>query len=1642
MENNDQPEGPVAEAERLCDLGLYLQALPLLPSLSLHTSLRARLIGIRVRRHLGAQRLADAQLFRLWRANRGDPWAEVSYLRAMCYRRGPYQAWRRLDQFPQDPGNHGECDADFHSLRAYLLGCFRDFRDAQMAFDKARRLAPEEPWTLVEWCYVCEHADRYDEGLSYADEALRLSPAYRPAIQAKAHFMMLTGRDEEALALLADASEHAECGSLCAQLLELQVEKERFEEAWHTLDSCAKNYPLADKSIKSWLAAQRTDIALRLGCLEEARRHVGDVDSDFYRRIAGRLKAADASGRRVFLPVGFVRQHYRTCAPATLAALAGYWSHFANHVDIAEQICYDGTPNHSERQWAESQGLVVREFTATWDSARALIDAGVPFTLTTTWTGGAHLQAVIGYDNLRGSLLIRDPFKRTHGEFDASALFESQRSTGPRGMVLIPQGEATRLDGIELPESVLWDAYHKVMTALKLHDRDSAHAAARELDQYDAAHRLALSARRSLAMYDGDETAILQASEDLLALYPQDGNLQLSKATSLSLLGTRAQQIDWLEPLGLPANAEPLLVVRYGQLLGQDGREGARAGQIVRHALDRSPTDASAWAAYAALLWQLTEKDQALQHYRMAACLQDTNEDHAVSYFRTCHSMRQTETGLAFLRQRVEQLGSKSPFPLITLFGQLEMLEFTDEAFRLLDRAIEDSPENGDLLLFAAEARFRYGQAVEASALLARAQGKTRRSSCLRLEAQLAQWSGNLAEGLRLARVASELEPFNLQQHRQVTALLNRINGRATAIAYLRDVTLRFDHHFGLHQLLIEWLSNEPLSEAEAVLRHLIEINPGSDWARRELAINLANQNRYDEALALMDIALEMARAESYTFSTLGYIHLRQGHATEARQHLRRALVLSIDNDYALNTLVDSGTALAQRREDLDFIRQELVRQVALGDSLLSFQEAAQRTLTPDDVLHVLRDAQRERPDLWQSWVALGAQLTDMARIEEALEIIAQAIERFPLLPRLRLEQGRAYGLLGERDAARASYKLVLQINPQWTWAVRLFVDTVLDEGCKFERALDVLNAALARNPENAELLALRAWVFWCKGERDEALAELPKAIALDPRAGWMWSTLEKIAEESDDRELPRRIAEDLIARRPGDVWSWIRSAEHAPNPELAMAAAGHALELEPRSVAAYETRLKLLMQAERFDEVTEAITHHPWEVLPLSIRAYGARAARARGDMNEAFSLLNSLVEEDANNYAIWELLADVCDQSNRNKAYLEAAANLVRLSPNYSRAHGYLAHALQKSEDHKRAKEHFARAFLLDATYRFAGCNLADYYLDDGQLLEAETTIATLRRHGDSPFISARKVRLEALKGNLESACSALREILRGDEGDWPATTAISAFRKAGWASRLEQEIADRIAAGSCHPVAIRHWIEQQGRGRLPGSFYRDIKRALANDPHHTFMRGLLSYVGARADAGLMNRLLNHYRRTLIEDAQCWALVSYGLLAVGQSARLVEWMKDWRTRPDIPTWALDNLAVSLRKLGRHKEARDVSLRSLAQDPGNQDAQIWMAVDAARDDRSQELAELLERIDQAKVRPFFRNLLTALQVYHQGVIDSDCRKTLRGFWELRDAKRESFVLRQLMRTLASRMVQRHTPPWLRPMRWLQFALI
>ncbi|HKX30839.1 MAG TPA: C39 family peptidase, partial [Blastocatellia bacterium] len=641
----------------LYDRGLYLQAYDgarSIAPLAEWEGTEARLIAGRLAAMLGAPKLARRLHLRAWRADRHDPQAIYYYTRALWDWRGAWRAWGFARRHPELSGAPIRIEAEWLGLRASLFGQLRDFDLAYEMIGRAEQLAPENPWIWVEKSSLLEYEDRYEEALAAANQSLQLRPLYRPAIQAATHLLGLLDREDEARDCLARATRHLECPALQIQLAQMLIDAGDHARAREHLELAVRLSPLMEEEVRQWLDGRRSDAAYLCGDLEAAAALAEGTKSSFFEEIAKRLRQATPEMRRVLLPVGFVRQHHVTCAPATLTMISRYWRMPAEHLEIAEEICYGGTSDHSERKWAEQNGWLAREFRVNWDDAVRLIDRGIPFTLATVDPGSAHLQAVIGYDERRGTLLIRDPYSPSLGEGLGTEMLEHYRSTGPRGMLLAPNGSAPQgngglrnwPDGVEPLEASLYDKLHAVQHALAHHDRAAADETWQAMSGEAPGHRLTLNARLAIASYDEDQHQALACIEELLGKYPDDANLKLQKVACLRMLARRSERLAYLKTICSDEKSDPLLWQQYAQELSEDAGESRTVSRLLHRSFRARPLEAHNFYLLANLRWSQRIFNEALELYRLAACLKDTNEQYVQSYFVASRHLRQTAAAM------------------------------------------------------------------------------------------------------------------------------------------------------------------------------------------------------------------------------------------------------------------------------------------------------------------------------------------------------------------------------------------------------------------------------------------------------------------------------------------------------------------------------------------------------------------------------------------------------------------------------------------------------------------------------------------------------------------------------------------------------------------------------------------------------------------------------------------------------------------------------------------------------------------------------------------------------------------------------------------------------------------------------------
>jgi hypothetical protein len=131
----------------------------------------------------------------------------------------------------------------------------------------------------------------------------------------------------------------------------------------------------------------------------------------------------------------------------------------------------------------------------------------------------------------------------------------------------------------------------------------------------------------------------------------------------------------------------------------------------------------------------------------------------------------------------------------------------------------------------------------------------------------------------------------------------------------------------GLSQLWLEWLREKPHGGVEPHVRRFVAIHPSDAWGHRELAWLLCRLRRFDEGFAEADAASRLDPGHPAVHALRGSLLVGVNRISEAKAAFRDAVRLSVDFDFAITQLIACCGTIEERREELAFVKQELVRQ-------------------------------------------------------------------------------------------------------------------------------------------------------------------------------------------------------------------------------------------------------------------------------------------------------------------------------------------------------------------------------------------------------------------------------------------------------------------------------------------------------------------------------------------------------------------------------------------------------------------------------------------------------------------------------------------------------------------------------------------
>ncbi|HEX3151383.1 MAG TPA: tetratricopeptide repeat protein [Gemmataceae bacterium] len=1444
------PTADLVPIRELYARGMYIQALRIAERFGpLHewSNTPARLLGGRLAIQLGAARLGRWLHLRAYRDTPAHPEAIYYHARYRLERFGPLAAWRFLRSHPDQDWNDAspEVRSDWYGLHAFVCGRLRDFDRAERWLAKAETLARDRAWLCVERAAILEFAERPEDALAAARQATALIPFFRPGVQAEAHLLQALGREHEALALLEEASVKIESSIVVAHLAALQFDLRLYADARRSYERYADLSPLRDADTEEWLAARRADVAYYLGELPTAREQAVKANDDFYKSFSSQL--ADLSTAPVVVRLDVPRPINRP--GSVLDLTAAYWKMPAQEAPV-ELNAADGLHDVRERKWAEDNGFVAVEFTVTPTAIFALHERGIPFLITLVDAGYSHAQLAVGSDRGRRSVWLTDIADRRPSEVPLTLLDERYSSTGPRGLVLIPQVEARRLEGVVLADRDAYDRLHLIQAALHRHDRAAAVSAYETMKAADTGHRLTRLARLALARYDGNPTLLLHAVDALLALFPDDNTLLLTRLNTLRDLGRKDERTETARRQLARRDADPLFAHQYAQALVSDPDRLDEAASLMRRAVRQRPYAPAGYYILGNVLWEQRRFQEATDLYRFAASLEDRDEQFAEAYFRAARAVEQTPEAMRFLKARYERTRGKIAGPARAMFYALSEEDEVESAFDALAACWAAPPtgshgrnphEVGEVMLFAAEMRTNYNEPTAGQKLLDDARPLATRAAWLRSSARQALVRADLPEARRCWDELLREDPLAGDIHRNMSRAVADLEGRAAAIEWVRGQCERFPFHYPLHQLLIDWLRGEQVADLEAspaepVIRHLIDLCPDDGWARRELALHLSNHGRAAEAFPELEVAQRLEPESPSYYYTLGHALNRDDRPKEARAVYEEAVRKSVDNEVAIGELFALARTDAEKKEVIEFVVDELRRQHVFGDGLLAFREQAVQAhdaVEPDELMRLLQDIFDEHPDLWQTWSVVIQQLTLVGRVEEARELAKEAVECYPLLARLWVDLAEVCHAQEDRDGQIRALRQSVHVAPGWSYAARELADA-MEENHEVEEARVILEQAVARSPLDPVNHGYLADNLWSAAEqadptepddqtapRREAIERLRIALRIDPGYDWAWRHLNMWAERINEPERAIEIAREVCRLRPGDPRGWLALARMLHGPESheeALTALNRAIALNPRGLEAYDLKAERLADMGRYDEAKAAATpavfdHDP----PMILQGRAAWVEARRGNLPLACREMQALVTLEPNYYWGWQQLAEWYNESGRPAEFLEATEKLVELRPDNPIALAMRGEARIQNNDREGGKEDLRDAQHLEPSYSYPGMLLFDAHLQDEEYQPARGVLAVLEEHigaGGRPYVLARYAQLAARTEDPEGAAEAFAELLTLPcDSTWPISSSATELREAGWGQRVDQILRDTLKnAADFHPWVLMAWLESK--------------------------------------------------------------------------------------------------------------------------------------------------------------------------------------------------------------------------------------
>ncbi|HSQ79124.1 MAG TPA: tetratricopeptide repeat protein, partial [Candidatus Bathyarchaeia archaeon] len=1477
-----------------------------------------------------------------------------------------------------------EIRASWYASVALIWAKLRDFDRAYDGIRRALSLAANDGYVLNLESTIYGMADRWTDALRSAELSLEADPGAPYAVLGLGTALINLGRVEESAARLSREADHCQSYEIVlsafwhqcalAETLHGDERARAVDQALTLAGRVPGLMPLADRESRRLAAIANLDIAELADDSAGIERWASEVQSPFHRQMLANL-ALNKDGKRIRLPFRRTIQKYATCLPSSIAAAMSAGGIFVSANEMSAEITFGGTHEWAAADWLRERGYHVRVFFATPETATRLIRNGIGFVISLEDEESGHAVAVVGMDERAGTLLVHDPNSFRSTEYLLTALDPSRSPVGIKGMAVVREEDAAKLDALLPPESEVMAGVVEHSKQMMRHGPTASRQVAADLLGRFPSHPGARYVEAVQALEDGQVGQALGKLKDLLRQFPRSPLVRFRFVSACRALGNtgllRQALKDIVETGRLPGVEEQqdwiyppdFYVYLYADLLRRSNDTHRQAERLLLQLLRRQGASAGAWHILGDLLWQEHDLPGSLLSYRVGSCLAESDEHYALAYSYALAVDKKSEEGFGWLESRVRRF-QNTPHAAGTWVSWISALEeggYPERALAACNEALAQPPVAPELLSFAVPFFARMGDWIRAEAELERLGGAGSPPAFLEASTRLDLMRGDLESAARHAAAWTAELPHSLDARRSLLEVVAAREGPEAAVDLARHWMRENRFHEAFEEFACAQLDRAaaPKGQKYSILLKRLRRDPDDGWAWRELVFDLLEEynsadDRRRERLEPR-VARYLAECERTSAGTVPTVRL---HAlwSECRGDWAAAVAGSLES-IALDPMTPfsyrrawacSARLKAEEREALwSRVEQLLVNawgRLTVARDVAGLMAERMGSAAAGQIVEGWREARPDDPDIVEAAAVLliddGHGRSDAAR---AIGLLEPAVRRYPYHPGLRFSLARAYRGAGRDADAEAVMAEFARRHPDRSSA-KIHLAWIRNRQGDADGACRILDEARTAEPRNPELLDSRAQILIDNGRLAEAVRDIESGIGRMPLdVSWRVRAVTLLVQcGAADRAVA--AARGGVEARPRNASLWLllgrtlnELRQYAEVGEIE-ACFRRSLKLDGALFEAADLLAILFSEQRRYDDAAQVMRGIEPR-LPDPSPALGRLAwiRRQRGEKSEAVDDLARLVEDYPWYSWGWAVLMEWLEEDaawDRTRQLLQAIPRPMLTNTRF-REHRLLLLESAKADVKQLDEEWDAllRDFPEDASLH---SRRYDVLCRASRWKDAEAVIeAIARAESDDVFVMARRCEALSREGHLDAAREVALRICFWpvEESTWPADKIWEIAKSSGFAGDLARSFRQRLRAGerpALHAFsrlaahAMRN--EKKRRALAVSSFWfphpgvrelmQLVKGVTGKSWDGSGHRAVLYSVLSDYDyEGLVTKLASEAGPAAVVGIKEWAKIGRAFVGAKKYAVGRAFLGSWRERTGVAMWMATNYVLTLSR-------------------------------------------------------------------------------------------------------------------------------